>query len=416
MPLVASHDPGNRDGMVHSHRFAAANTAIASSITTTINCSVTEEFPQSGFITVDLFAATPVEAAEGTSRDAAARRGQPGPGVHLRGRRRSGADRARRASAKWAKLPRRIDAPGVRFQPGSTVRVDAVVRTRKIGHFFPAGTVDAFDVWLEFKAATREGRMLAWSGRVEDNGRGPVEKGAHFYRSYQLDGGRQPDQQAQRLADAQRALCAADSARRGRYGAFPRADSQDAEGPITLEAQAELPQILATTTPSSRSPAWPSPGRAGVSDSTAANTPSTPQPVPDLPIVTLAAATTVSRSWASRIGSPVLRKQDRERWNDWGIGLLLQGDLKGAEYAFRRVTEAEPGYADGWLNVARALIQEGETDAARPFVEKALALEPHAGARPLLPGHGPESRRRLRWRAQAACRDGAISIRATAWR
>ena len=48
----------------------------------------------------------------------------------------------------------------------------------------------------------------------------------------------------------------------------------------------------------------------------------------------------------------MVRKQDRERWNDWGIGLLLQGDLKGAEYAFRRVTEAEPDYADGWLNVA----------------------------------------------------------------
>ncbi len=71
-----------------------------------------------------------------------------------------------------------------------------------------------------------------------------------------------------------------------------------------------------------------------------------------------------------------MRKQDRERWNDWGIGLLLQGDLKGAEYAFHRVTEAEPGYADGWLNVARALIQEGETEAARPFAEKALALSP----------------------------------------
>ena len=38
----------------------------------------------------------------------------------------------------------------------------------------------------------------------------------------------------------------------------------------------------------------------------------------------------------------MVRKQDRERWNDWGIGLLLQGDLKGAEYAFRKVTEAEP--------------------------------------------------------------------------
>ena len=76
---------------------------------------------------------------------------------------------------------------------------------------------------------------------------------------------------------------------------------------------------------------------------------------------------------------PTVRKEDRERWNDWGIGLLLQGDLKGAEYAFRKVTEAEPGYADGWLNVARALIQEGETDAAKPFVQKALEINPKLG-------------------------------------
>jgi tetratricopeptide (TPR) repeat protein len=75
----------------------------------------------------------------------------------------------------------------------------------------------------------------------------------------------------------------------------------------------------------------------------------------------------------------VIQKKDRERWNDWGIGLLLQGDLKGAEYAFRKVTEAEPEYADGWLNVARALIQEGETDAAKPYIEKALAVNPKLG-------------------------------------
>jgi tetratricopeptide (TPR) repeat protein len=75
----------------------------------------------------------------------------------------------------------------------------------------------------------------------------------------------------------------------------------------------------------------------------------------------------------------VVRKQDRERWNDWGIGLLLQGDLKGAEYAFQKVTEAEPGYADGWLNVARALIQEGETEAAKPYIAKAMAIDPQLG-------------------------------------
>jgi Tfp pilus assembly protein PilF len=55
--------------------------------------------------------------------------------------------------------------------------------------------------------------------------------------------------------------------------------------------------------------------------------------------------------------------------------MLLQGDLKGAEYAFKKVTQAEPEYADGWLNVARALIQEGETDAAKPYIEKALSID-----------------------------------------
>jgi tetratricopeptide (TPR) repeat protein len=100
--------------------------------------------------------------------------------------------------------------------------------------------------------------------------------------------------------------------------------------------------------------------------------------IPDLPIVTLAQADT-SVPLGTPAWAPVVRKQDRERWNDWGIGLLLQGDLKGAEYAFRKVTEAEPEYADGWLNVARALIQEGETEAAKPFVAKALATNRELG-------------------------------------
>jgi tetratricopeptide (TPR) repeat protein len=67
---------------------------------------------------------------------------------------------------------------------------------------------------------------------------------------------------------------------------------------------------------------------------------------------------------------------DRERWNDYGIGLLLQGDLKGAERAFQYVTQLEPSYADGWVNVARARIQEGNTDAAKPLLAKALTVNP----------------------------------------
>src|SRR4029077_19615538 len=82
-------------------------------------------------------------------------------------------------------------APLNRVQPilrrGDTVRVDVVVRTKKIGHFFPAGTVDAYDTWLELKGTDDKGQTVFWSGMVEDNGHGPVEQGAHFYRSLQVD-------------------------------------------------------------------------------------------------------------------------------------------------------------------------------------------------------------------------------------
>ena len=65
--------------------------------------------------------------------------------------------------------------------------VDVVVRTRKVGHFFPGGTVDAFDVWLELQAVDDKGQTIFWSGKVEDDGKGPVEPGAHFYKSLQID-------------------------------------------------------------------------------------------------------------------------------------------------------------------------------------------------------------------------------------
>jgi tetratricopeptide (TPR) repeat protein len=68
-------------------------------------------------------------------------------------------------------------------------------------------------------------------------------------------------------------------------------------------------------------------------------------------------------------------KSVRERWNDYGIGLLLQGDLKGAEAVFLKVTEMEPGYADGWVNVARARLQEGNMAGAEEMLRKALTID-----------------------------------------
>ena len=67
--------------------------------------------------------------------------------------------------------------------------------------------------------------------------------------------------------------------------------------------------------------------------------------------------------------------QDKERWNDYGIGLLRQGDLKGAEVAFLKVVKIAPNYMDGYVNIARCRIQEGNHSSAEEVLKKAQELQ-----------------------------------------
>jgi len=50
--------------------------------------------------------------------------------------------------------------------------------------------------------------------------------------------------------------------------------------------------------------------------------------------------------------------------------------LKAAQAAFQKVTEIDPQNPDGWVNIGRAAVQEGDIDRARTVLEKALALSP----------------------------------------
>jgi Flp pilus assembly protein TadD len=103
--------------------------------------------------------------------------------------------------------------------------------------------------------------------------------------------------------------------------------------------------------------------------------------VPDLPIVTLAEDEATIRVLPKGAPEPertvALDPKEWTRWNDYGIGLLLQGDLRGAETAFLKVTEMAPKNPDGWVNVGRVRAQEGNVAGAREVVEKALALDPN---------------------------------------
>ena len=396
MAVTPSSDPGHHtDGTVHSHRFAAANTAVPFVNHDRTQYAETERFLKSGFISVDIFAASPVDE-KGTGTPMARR---PGDAIQIMSSFATGeeADVAQAATIRdVGQVAAPLDKAKPQLAPGSTVRVDVVVRTRKIGHFFPGGTVDAFDVWLELEARDATGRTIFWSGRAGNEGKGPVETGAHFYRSYQLDADGNPINKRNawqtRSALYVRLIPpgAADVAH------FRIKIPSDAQGPISLTAKLNYRKFSHYFTQFAYA-GQPKPGQpaslagAGFDNREwtfdAANIPANVSSeirgrIPDLPTVTVARADSVLLLAAAKVSpvwTPIATQADRERWNDWGIGLLLQGDLKGAEYAFTQVTRAEPGYADGWLNLARALIQEGQTDAAKPIVAEALKLDPSLG-------------------------------------
>src|SRR5258708_56926 len=63
MPLEPSKEAGNHGGQIHSHRFPAANTSLANANKDAEQVAVEQKFLTSGFISVDIFAASPVENA-----------------------------------------------------------------------------------------------------------------------------------------------------------------------------------------------------------------------------------------------------------------------------------------------------------------------------------------------------------------
>jgi tetratricopeptide (TPR) repeat protein len=393
MPLVRSNDFANVNGFVHSHRFPGANTALPIANEDTTQLEASTHFLQDNQLSVDIFAVSPA----GKELPAASAASSLGPqfattfAVGEEAESSQPSSSTTEARAITAPLGR-VDAA---VRRGEDVLVDVVVRTKKVGHFFPGGTVDAFDVWLELQATDEKNQILFWSGKVEDQGKGPVEKGAHFYRSLQIDGHANPINK--RNAWATRSVVyvhlippgAADTAH------YRLHIPDNAGDKITLYAKldyrkfswfntqfsfagveedvAKLQSGSPLTTPDYDDRRW---AFTGNTSQVVGNL----KQIPNLPVITIAEDTKTLRVLPRSAPAPqsqvALAKEDWTRWNDYGIGLLLQGDLKGAEAAFRRITEIDPQNPDGWTNIGRVRVQEGDTAGARGVLEKALAIAP----------------------------------------
>jgi tetratricopeptide (TPR) repeat protein len=392
MSMVASNDPAAREGKVHSHRFPAANTALPYVNQDGEQLKAVQDFLQDGQVTVDIFGLVRTGAPQGTS----ARRPAASEEQRLASTFAIGEESMDfGAQSAFISQPVEVIAPlgkvDAAVRRDDSVRVEVVVRTRKVGHFFPGGTVDAFEAWVELEAVDDKGQIIFHSGSVEDSGHGPVESGAHLYRSLLLDEHGNPINRR--------------NAWMARSVAYVRLIPPGAAD--TIHYRLNIPEncgdrIYLRAKVNYRKFSWwntqwafagvRDPGQKNfdlahgyddgrwVFNGDTSNVSGKIKSIPDIPITVMSYQETSLRVLPRNAPLPDTKafqdKSVRERWNDYGIGLLLQGDIKGAEAVFLKVTEMDPDYADGWVNVARARIQEGNMEAAEQMLKKALEVNP----------------------------------------
>jgi tetratricopeptide (TPR) repeat protein len=241
-----------------------------------------------------------------------------------------------------------------RLRPGGKYLVEVVVRTLAVGHPFSQGTADSNEIWVEL-CARSGGRVIGRSGGIDQHD--VVDPYAHFINIYMLDrDGRRIDRRNPQdifvpLYNKQIPPGA------GQVVHFALNVPDSEPGPITLEAQINYRKF----------------------DRTYLNHIFGKRQGPKLPVVVMARDLVLLpvAGGPSAENSPSPIEATWQRWNDYGIGLLLEGGNKGgqkgellqAEQVFLKV--AELGRSDGWVNLARVYQKEGRIPEALAALEKA---------------------------------------------
>ncbi|HLJ11677.1 MAG TPA: multiheme c-type cytochrome, partial [Planctomycetaceae bacterium] len=338
MPLASSNDFGARDFaadgtlQIHDHLFASANTGLAHLLNFDEVVKKHQEFLK-GTMRVDIFG-----VKEGGGID--------GPLV----------------------APLRPEVP--QLQTGKRYLLETVIRTLKMGHHFTQGTVDSNEVWLDVTVTSGD-KVIGRNGGLDADSQ--VDPWSHFVNVYMLDKDgnridrRNPQDIFTPLYNHQIPPGAAQVAH------YELALPEGLNAPVTVEVKLQYRKFDKTYMDFVAKSAQPGdkPFRGRESGKPYFN---------DLPITTLA---------VDRVTFPVdgaaggVEPQEPaiadlwQRWNDYGIGLLLEGggktELKQAEQAFLEVEGL--GRFDGPLNLGRVYLAEGRLDEAVEALNRAAKFE-----------------------------------------
>ncbi|MCR9291925.1 MAG: hypothetical protein NXI32_04345 [bacterium] len=258
------------------------------------------------------------------------------------------------------------------LEAGKTYLLETVIRTTKLGHHLTQGTVDSNELWLEIKASSGD-RIIGVSGGMSESGE--VDPWSHFVNVFMLDrdGNRVAERNAEDIfVPLYNNQIPPGAGQTVHYG-LQVPEDVDAPIEVTVELkyrkfdQGYLDFINRSF-------------REGDHDFRGRGPEGTPN---ELPVVVMASDRVVFDVRTSQ-GQTVLAEKNEQRsipplwqrWNDYGIGLLLAGksQLRQAAEAFAEVEKL--GRFDGPLNLARVQFAEGNLDSATASLGRAAQMDP----------------------------------------
>jgi tetratricopeptide (TPR) repeat protein len=255
------------------------------------------------------------------------------------------------------------------LKPGEMYLIETVVRTLNIGHHFSQGTVDSNEIWLDFIAKCG-GQVIGRNGATQNpDDTGPVDEWSHFINVHMLDKDgkridrRNPQDIFTPLYDHQIPPGAANVVH------YKLEVPKDAKGPIELTVRLRYRKFDHKYMEYVHKPLN--------------------RPIPKLPIVDLCSDTVT----LPLVGESVKEQESPiqpawQRWNDYGIACLIEGqplnpkkgNLRQAEVAFKKLLTLGVKDAEwhGHANLARAYIELGLVNEAARHVTAAGQTEPPA--------------------------------------
>lgn len=277
--------------------------------------------------------------------------------------------------------PLRPEVPALK--PGTEYLLESVIRTLKMGHHFTQGTVDSNEVWLdvtviegaEYDDSGKRiaGQVIGRSGGLNEVGE--VDPWSHFVNVFMLDreGNRIDRRNAQDIFVPLYNHQIPPGA--GQIVHYRLPVPETATRPITVEVKLQYRKFdqryMTIVSDFHRDKGLSLRGETRDG-----------QYINELPIVTMATdrVTFPLAGFDHQVENPVRDIPVWQRWNDYGIGLLLEGgggagrgELAQAEHAFKQVEAA--GSFHGPINLARVHNADGRLDEAVEDLQRAVKFQ-----------------------------------------